>query len=214
MLASLDVEMEMTRHAGSARPVRLTDLLLEARAGSTAALGELLETCRAYLLVVARHELRAPLQAKLDPADLVQETFIEATRDFADFRGETEAQLLGWLRGILRHNLADVTRRYETNARCVSQEVPLHNASAAPSPAGEAKTVCEQLIAREQRRALDAAVQRLPASYRQVLQLRYGQACSFAEIAMSLQRSPEAARKLWSRALGRLRHDMLDQGHA
>jgi RNA polymerase sigma-70 factor (ECF subfamily) len=185
-------------------------MLRQARRGSSESLGQLLEACRAYLLVVARRELRTPLQAKVDAADLVQETFIEATRDFAHFRGENEAQFLGWLRGILRHNLADLSRYFAMNCRCLTQEVRLRDqwAEEVPSPLREAQNICEQLIAQEQRRALDAALRRLPPCYRQVLRLRYDEHYSFAEIGEALRRSPEAARKLWVRALERLRHDM------
>ncbi len=190
----------------------LPGLLHEAQDGSVEALGKLLEACRLYLLVIARRELRAPLQAKLDAADLVQETFTEATRDFAHFRGTSEAQLLCWLRGILLHNLADFTRRFSTRCRCLAQEVPLRERQfdgvSTLSVGGGLRTICEQLIAQEQCRALDAALQRLPPSYRQVLRLRYEERCSFAEIGKCLQRSPEAARKLWCRALQRLRQDM------
>ncbi len=190
----------------------LIDMLQDARAGSTEALGSLLEACRNYLLLVAHQELHAPLQAKLDAADLVQDTFIEATRDFVHFRGETGPQLLGWLRGILRHNLSDITRRFEASCRCLSHEVPLtwhsDNVAGRSSPFIQETTVCEQLIAQEQRRALHDALQRLPPSYQQVLQLRYGEQWSFVEIGSELRRSPEAARKLWSRALERLRHDL------
>jgi RNA polymerase sigma-70 factor (ECF subfamily) len=192
--------------------ISLTDLLQQARDGSGEALGHLLEACRAYLLVVARQELQTPLQAKVDATDLVQETFVEAMRDFADFHGECEQQLLGWLRGILRHNLADLTRRYTTSCRCLAQEVPLREQFAdlltTPSTANGQTTICEQVIAREQRRALVTALQRLPPSYQQVLRLRYDERCSFAEIGNCMQRSPEAARKIWARALERLRHDL------
>lgn len=188
------------------------ELLRQARAGSAESLGQLLEGCRTYLLVVAKQEMRAPLQAKVDAADLVQDTFIEATRDFRHFRGETAAQLLGWLRGILLHNLADVSRHYGMSCRCVAQEVPLRDPFADYVSLGTARdktaTICEQLIAQEQRRTLEAALQRLPPTYRQVLQLRYDERCSFAEIGNSLHRSPEAVRKMWGRALERLRQDM------
>src|SRR6185312_1038508 len=112
----------MTLSVAPFRDGVLTDWLRAARGGSGEALGRLLEACRTYLLAIARQELRAPLLAKLDAADLVQETFIEATRDFAHFRGETASQLLGWLRGILRHNLTDLTRYFDTACRCLSHE--------------------------------------------------------------------------------------------
>lgn len=192
--------------------VLLAALLQEARAGSTEALGRLFELCCGYLLTVARQELRPALRAKVDAADLVQETFIEAMRDFASFRGETETQLLCWLRRILRHNLADVTRRFGACCRCLAQEVRLPDrlpgSARLGSPLISPRTICEQLIAQELYYALEAAMQRLPSSYRLVLQLRCRERRSFVEIGYQLRRSPEAARKIWHRAVERLRQDM------
>jgi RNA polymerase sigma-70 factor (ECF subfamily) len=189
-----------------------TDLLHEARTGSLEALGQCLESCRRSLLTLARQELHAELKAKVDAADLVQDTFIEAMRDFTAFRGQSELQLLGWLRGILRHNLSDIARRFEACCRSLSHEVSLPDQLSCAIRARRfmdvSRTICEQLIAQEQQRALDAALQRLPPSYQQVLHLRCSERWSFAEIGSCLQRSPEAARKLWYRALERLRQDM------
>lgn len=203
----------MNRSVDGVRDARLRVLLLKARTESGEALGRLFEACRGYLLSVARQELAGSLRAKVDAADLVQETFIEATRDFASFRGETTPQLLGWLRRILRHNISDLTRHYGCLCRCLSQEVPLlDHQSIAASREHEFLAVggpiCEQLIAQEQRRALDEALQRLPISYRRVLQLRFGERCSFEEIGSVMQRSPEATRKLVCRAVQRLRQEM------
>ena len=194
------------------RHTHLLALLRQARSGSAEALGKVFEVCRGYLLTVARQELAAPLRPKVDAADMVQETFIEATRDFAAFHGDTGPQLLGWLSGILRHNLSDVSRHFATCSRCLSQEVPLLEGRVAAARMrvflAVGGPICEQLIAQEQRRALDAALQRLPQLYRQVLHLRYGEHCSFSEIGNRLQRSAEAVRKLVSRGLQRLRREM------
>src|SRR5579864_9421780 len=89
-------------------------LLTEARAGRGEALGQLLEGYRRYLVLLARLQIERNLQGKADPSDLVQETFLEAHRDFAQFRGTTEAELLGWLRRMLASNLANLVRRYKT----------------------------------------------------------------------------------------------------
>src|SRR5262249_46357722 len=94
--------------------------LAAARAGSRADLGQALELGRKYLLLVAERELDADVQAKGGASDLVQETFLEAQRDFAQFRGTTEAELLAWLRQMLLHNIANFTRRYRgTGKRAV-----------------------------------------------------------------------------------------------
>lgn len=204
--------MEMTRLIAPLQETLPAASLQEARAGSAEALGRLFEGCRPYLLLIARRELRVSLRAKLDAADLVQETFIEAQRDFVYFRGETAQQLLGWLRGILRHNLTDVTRRFRACCRCQAQEVRLLGPDArvacAPSALVEGRTACELLIAQERRRAIEIALGRLPPSYQRVFQLHYDERLSFAEIGLSLHRSPEAVRKLWGRALERLRQQL------
>lgn len=190
----------------------LSALLRNARAGSIEALGELFEACRGYLLAVAHQRLAASLRAKVDPADVVQDTFIEALRDFSNFRGEAGRQLIVWLRRILRHNLIDLCKHFESHCRCVSQEVPLPDTQQLAAPTWELLAaggpICEQLIAQEQRRALDAALQRLPTLYRRVIQLHFGECCSFSEIGTGLQRSPEAVRKMAGRAVERLRHEM------
>ena len=66
-----------------------------AQAGSREALGQVLEACRAYLLLIAREELDPALQAKGGASDLVQQTFLEAQRDFARFQGDSRS-LLAW----------------------------------------------------------------------------------------------------------------------
>src|SRR5437764_3357307 len=83
-----------------------------ARCGSREALGRALDACRRYLLLVADKELDAELQAKGGASDLVQQTFLEAQRDFARFHGDSEAELLAWLRRLLLNNLADFRRLY------------------------------------------------------------------------------------------------------
>src|SRR5713226_3057039 len=87
-------------------------LLCLARAGSSHALGQLLEMYRSYLLLLARLQIGRRLQGKVDPADLVQEAFLRAHRDFARFRGTTEAEWAGWLRQILAARLGDLVRHY------------------------------------------------------------------------------------------------------
>src|SRR5580658_10124685 len=51
------------------------------------------------------------LQGKVDPPDVVKEAFLEAHREFQQFRGQTEAELLAWLRRVLAASLADQVRR-------------------------------------------------------------------------------------------------------
>jgi RNA polymerase sigma-70 factor (ECF subfamily) len=76
------------------------------------ALGRRLEAYRGYLTILARLQVGRRLQGKVGPADVVQETFLHAVRDFARFRGSSDQELLGWLRRILAARLAELVRRY------------------------------------------------------------------------------------------------------
>src|SRR5438128_208138 len=87
-------------------------LLHAARAGDGPALGRLLELYRNYLTLLARLQIDQRLQGKFDPSDLVQETFLEAHRDFVQFKGGSEPELVAWLRQILVTNLANLMRHY------------------------------------------------------------------------------------------------------
>src|SRR5262249_59912455 len=60
---------------GGPDPERLLRL---ARAEDGAALGQLLELYRGYLALLARLQIGRRLQGKVDAADLVQDTFLEA----------------------------------------------------------------------------------------------------------------------------------------
>src|SRR6516164_9988866 len=100
--------------------------LVQAQAGSHEALGQALEACRGYLLLVADRELGSDLKAKGGASDLVQETFIEAQKDFARFQGKSDAELLAWLRCLLQHRLANFARRFrKTQKRGLAREVAL-----------------------------------------------------------------------------------------
>jgi serine/threonine protein kinase len=91
-------------------PAPAPDSLLRlARAGDQTALGKLLESYRSYLLLLVRLQISRKLQSKLDADDFVQETFLEAHRTFAGFRGKTEKELMSWLRSILASQLAQLS---------------------------------------------------------------------------------------------------------
>src|SRR2546421_6084380 len=88
------------------------DLLSLARTPDGFARGRLLELYRNYLTLLARLQIGRRLQGKADPADLVQETFLKAHRDFASFRGHSEGEFVNWLRRILAASLARLVRQY------------------------------------------------------------------------------------------------------
>jgi RNA polymerase sigma-70 factor (ECF subfamily) len=188
-------------------------MLTEARGGGSEALGGLLMQCRNYLLLVANQNLDDDLRAKVSPSDLVQETFLEAQRDFAAFRGDREEELLAWLGRILSNNLANAARRYRaTDMRRIDREVPLAGLDSSQHGAwdlsSDSPTPSERLINEENLAAMERALAQLPDHYRQVLRLRYDRQLSFAEVGAGMGCSAEAARKMWARAVAALEQEM------
>jgi RNA polymerase sigma-70 factor (ECF subfamily) len=190
----------------------LEGLLALARGGSSAALGRLLEAYRAYLTVLARLEISKRLQGKADAADLVQETFLQAHKHFATFRGGTEGELVRWLRQILAATVANLVRHYcGTRRRDVRLEKQLateldHSSHVLDRALVTQDSSPSQRAARREQAVLLAdALDKLPPDYREVIILRHLEGLSFSEVAERMGRSLDSVKKKWTPALAELR---------
>jgi RNA polymerase sigma-70 factor, ECF subfamily len=193
-------------------PLDFQALLKEARAGNEAAQGALLELFRNYLELLARIEIGRRLQTKFDAADAVQETFLEAHRHLAGFRGETEGEFIVWLREILAGRISNLVRHYmQTQGRDVRRERNLQfdlDQSSRVLDRGLVvlqSTPSQQLARREMGVLLADALSRLPEEYREVIVLRHFEELAFPEVARRMERSVDSVQKLWVRSLARLR---------
>ena len=189
----------------SSRPEPLVAM---ARDGDSGALGQLLQSYRPYLKLLAELQIDERFQAKLDASDVVQEACLDAHRDFADFRGTSERELMAWLRQILAHNLADhVHRRYGRQRRNVHLEQSLHEELDRSSRAldrglvSEQSTPSQRAARREQAVVLAAALDKLPKDYRRVLVLRNLKGLKFPEVARRMGRTIKSVEHLWARAV-------------
>jgi RNA polymerase sigma-70 factor (ECF subfamily) len=183
-----------------------------ARGGSAQALGSLLAECRDYLLLVADRELDANLRVKVSPSDMVQETFIETQRHFTGFVGNSEPELLAWLRRILINKMLSARRKYrDTHLRNINREISLNdsnvNISADVALRSDSATPSQYALLDEQLRGVELALASLPADYQQVLRLRYWDKLPLTQIAQQMERTPDAVQKLWFRAVERFKRE-------
>lgn len=196
------------------------ELISRCRNGDAQAREKLFEVYRPYLQLLAQGQLGRHLRAKCDASDLVQQTLLEAHRDFGAFQGVHEAELLAWLRRILAHNLFNEARRFAARQRDTAREVSLEQmqqgldrssltlggclATSDPSPSS---------IAAQDEAALRLAetLAKLPEDYRSVIVLRVLEGLSAEEVGQHLNRSPGAIRMLQMRALAALRELMEDR---
>jgi RNA polymerase sigma-70 factor (ECF subfamily) len=207
--------MNEDREKGAGMTIDPEHLLEEAQAGDTATLGRLLELYRRYLSLLARVQIGQRLRGKVDASDLVQETFLEAHRNFARFRGASEPELVRWLRQILAARMADLLRRYlGTQGRDVRLEREIADGLDHSSALLDRGLVApqsspsQQASRREQAVLLADALAQLPEDYREVLVLRHLEGLTFPEVAGRMGRSLDSVEKLWLRGLARLRQLM------
>jgi RNA polymerase sigma-70 factor (ECF subfamily) len=186
-----------------------------AKVGDRYALGALLEQCRPYLKMLARVQIGRQLRSKLDDDDLLQETFLRAHRTISRFRGTSREAFLAWLRGILAHVLADQIRRYHGTGqrdprleRELEQELERSSEGFARALAAPTSSPSQRALRHERAVRLAEALERLPAASREVLILRHFQDLSFPEIAHRMDRTLDAVKNLWIRALARLRREV------
>ena len=190
----------------------MTPLIRAAQGGCAESLGRLLDAYRPFLIAIARESLDKELQAKASPSDLVQQTFVEAQRDIAQASLRNGEDLRAWLRRMLLNNIADfrqsyrrakrAIRREQVNAEHLSKDLLLNLAPAdLTSPSQDAAR-------REEQHRVEMALARLPQEYRQVILWRNREHLPIAVIARRLDRSTDAVRLLWCRAVQRLKKEV------
>lgn len=165
-----------------------------------------------WLRVLARMEIDSRFQGKFSASDAVQQTMLEAWRNWDRFRGDDELQRRAWLRQILAHQLAHLARHYaETQKRQVGRELSLNASLAASSMRLEQllpdrrSSPSVRAAANEQTLRLARVLDELPENYRQVITLRNLEDLPHEEVARRMNRSSGAVRMLWLRALAELR---------
>jgi RNA polymerase sigma-70 factor (ECF subfamily) len=162
---------------------------------------ETLERFRNYLRRLAYSRLGVAYSAKLDPSDLVQETFMNAHQSLAEFRGTTDRERAAWLREIFVNSLADVYRALNRQKRDITRERSSERLTEwleLSAPQGRAEEN-EELI------RLAWALSELPDRQHVAIELHHLQGLSLAETAKTLHCSEAAAAGLIRRGMEHLR---------
>ena len=176
-----------------------------------------LEDFRAYLRLLARLQLDARLVGKVDLSGVVQQTLLEAHRLLCQDR-KGEPPDLPLLRRLLANNLADEARKARTLKRDACREQSLDDALERSSARLEAFLAAEQSSPsvraerNEELQRLAEALEKLPESQRQAVELHYLQGLSLADVAAHLGRTKAAIGGLLRRGLDALRASMNPKG--
>jgi RNA polymerase sigma-70 factor, ECF subfamily len=170
-----------------------------------------MEHLRPYLRTLARMQVEAHLQAKIDASDIVQQTMLEAHRGVNQFQGKTEQELMAWLRRIMARNLADEVRKFRRGKRNAGLEQSLE-AGLSESAAGLERCLDgnitrpdQRAMRNEQLAQLAAAIEALPDDQRMAVSFHHLQGMTAAEIGKSMDKTEVAIAGLLRRGLKRLR---------
>jgi RNA polymerase sigma-70 factor (ECF subfamily) len=160
---------------------------------------------------LARSRFPAHLRSKLDPDDVVQETFLRAQKADGALEARTEKEARVFLRKVFRTTLLDQIRIFDRGRRSTAMEQSIDAARDESSTRLEAwlaaiQTSPSQGAARnEQLVRLAAALAALPENQRLALELRYLKGRSLAETAQAMAITSSAVAGLVRRGIDSLR---------
>jgi RNA polymerase sigma factor (sigma-70 family) len=183
----------------------LTRFLERARGGSRSALGHLMASCRPFLRQRVRTRLPRELARKQDGSDLVQECQSLAVRSFAQFKGASRGEFLGWLARILDRRILQAMRFWREQRRDRRREQAV---SLAEGPVYElsvsSTAILERLSRCEECERLKLAASWCREEDLEVISKHLYEGSSHDEIAAELGVATTAARQRYCRAVRRV----------
>lgn len=199
----------MNGRAEKLSPGSLDSVIRDARV-SQAALENLLVHYAPFLRLLAEQSIGAALRRREDASDIVQQTMIEATTAFAQFKGHSEPEFTGWLKQILRRNVANCVRDNFAAKRDLRLERYLDQADTTATitwfqPAAHTSSPSVQLIRAERALELAHALESLPDEQRLAVRMRHVDGQSLQEISAALHKTPASVAGLIRRGVRRLR---------
>lgn len=187
----MEAEMEGAADVAASEEARFApsaeeQFLERLRAGDALAFNRLVEERHGDIYALLYRLTEDPEEAR----DLTQETFLQAFRHLASFRGD--ADLRTWLYRIAVNQARNRWRWWKRRRRdrTVSLDAPVAEGMDAPLSAGlagdEGLDPERQALAREREVVLHAALQTLSRPYREVIVLRDIEGLSYEEVAATL----------------------------
>ncbi len=200
-------------HAPIDKP-SVTEQVRRAAAGDKEAWEGLLNEHRARLRKMVAVRLDRRLQGRLDPSDVLQEAFLDATAGLPAFAARQEMPFFLWLRWLTGLRLTTLHRKHlRYQIRDAGREVSLERAGL---PGASSAALAAHLLGREssasaiamrlERKArVQQAIDALEPLDREVLILRHFEELTNIEVAQTLEIQEAAASKRYVRALRRLK---------
>lgn len=189
--------------------------------GDEAALAKLFGIHQPRLKRLIKIRMDARLSGRVDPDDILQETFIDVARGIADYANFEDFPFFLWLRLMTVRRLSNTHRAHlGAKMRDAGREVSLHPRR---GPSASTTSLAELFVARgtsvgraiqrvEIRERIQNALNEMDPIDREVLTLRSLEELTNSETAQVLKLSKTAASNRYIRALGRLNEALSKSG--
>ncbi len=166
---------------------------------------------RGFLMRVVERRFDPQLRSRIDPADVVQETLMEANRRMGDYLTRRPMSFRAWLHQTACQRLQMAWREHRrSQRRSVDREVPLiDNTSLALARSLLGQSPSAYVLQQELVERIQQAIDRLPTADREVILMRNYDNLNNHEVAELLSIHPSAASKRYGRALLRLREMLI-----
>ena len=176
-------------------------------AGDETHLPDLMEYYRPRLRRMV--ELRiGGMAGRVDPSDVLQDAFVEASRKITRFIETPRVSLFAWLRGLTSDALSNTRRHHiTTQRRSVSREIALPSEGSAifASKLIVQSSPSRHLAREELRLAITLSIGELKEVDREIILMRHFEELSNREVAEALGVGPSTVTMRHGRALARLK---------
>ena len=200
---------DFNRLAATATMPPMSEDLRRLRTGGEAAVAEQFAQHTDRLERLVEFRLDARLRSRVDPADVLQEAYIEIARRIGDYLARPEVSFYVWARQITLQTLIGVQRRHFGQKRSPKMEIAIPGSDATSYSIAQA--ICAQqttpsraAMRAEEIQQLHAALAEMDETDREVLALRHFEHLGNNEVAEALGLTATAASNRYVRAMTRL----------
>ena len=182
------------------------------------ALAVLFDRYRGRLEKIVEFRMDERIKRRIDPADVLQEAYIELARRLPEFLNQPSVSVFVWMRQKTLQTLIDLHREHFRNKRDPNKELqqaPNWNShetglSINAFLSASMTSPSQHLIRGEEVLRLQAAIQNLNELDREVIALRHFEQLTNLQVAEVLNLSPTAASNRYIRAISRLSENLTD----
>jgi RNA polymerase sigma-70 factor (ECF subfamily) len=182
-------------------------LFERARGGSGEALEAFYARAARKLLPIIRLRLGRSLRSELESRDILQAVLLKSVTRLDQLKEPAAA--MSWLARMAENEIRDRADYAARERRDAARRVPLdEHAGTLPAPVRQALS---QAILTERVERLERAIESLPDAQRDIVVLRTFEELPFAEIGRRLDKSEDACRMAFARAMAALTVRLRDE---